>query len=374
MDMRKIGFLCLFFLHIAPLSMSGQIFARIDSLAMKAPLLAQRSPLDLAAYCRANADNQLEAVRFYFVWVARNIRYDESLSVVSNADFDHGKQSPQYVFSSKQAVCTGYSRLLEHLCRLSDIPVMYVAGYGKELINNDSIETHAWNVIKVNGGWALFDVTWASNTLESESSELDEDFERYFMPTPEAFQKGHLPYDPVFQLTNEMITRQAFFKSNTMALKHAEDADSQKPEADCVSILNRDYALDSLSFTIESHRRGLAFMPEDANIVIKLRGALKQKQYWLTKNAQDILFDFSKTADKTLNKLSIYALKEWAERLEKLAEPLQTAVDTNKEIEGLETTDEKIIEVKQSRQQIFDLIGYFSQSWKAVKEEIEKQK
>ena len=366
---KKLRFLYLFFLPILPLSINAQDFARIDSIAMNTPSLAKQSPLDLAAYCQANAHSELEQVRFYFVWVARNIRYDMNLAKVVNAEFDHRKQSPQYVFKSHKAICTGYSRLFEHLCRLSQIPVWYVAGYGKEAIRPDSIETHAWNVIKVNGEWSLFDVTWASNALESDSSDLNIDFERYFMSVPDVFQKGHLPYDPVFQLTKETMTRQEFFKAGSTA----SSGDSEKPEDDFSTILNHDFALDSLSFTISSHRRGLAFMPEDSNIVVKLRGALKEKQYWVTKNAQDVLFDFSKTADKDLEKLSIFSLKDWSERLDRLAEPLQTAIEINKEIESLETKDEKIVEVKQSRQQIFDLVGYFSQSRNAVKTEMSKR-
>ncbi len=368
--MNKIlKLLCLFLGIWGPLSINGQNFARIDSIAMNAPALATRSPLDLAAYCQANAQSELEAVRFYFVWVARNIRYDMASTNIPNMEFDHQKQAPQYVFKYQKGICTGYSRLLEHLCRLSQIPVWYVAGYGRETIRPDSIETHAWNVIKVNGEWSLFDATWASNALESDSSDLNVAFERYFMSLPEVFQKGHLPYDPVFQLTQETITRQEFFTNSSTT----SSGDAAKPIDDFAAILTQDYALDSLSMTISSHRRGLAFMPEDPNIVIKLRGALKEKQYWTTQKAQTVLLDFSKNADTHLDQLSIYTLKEWSERLDRLAEPLQTAIDINKEIETLETRDDKIIEVKRTRQQIFDLIGYFSQSRKAVSEAIEKK-
>ena len=114
-------------------------------------------------------------------------------------------------------------------------------------------------------------------------------------------------------------------------------------------------------------------MPEDSNIVVKLRGVLKEKQYQVVKDAHDVLVDFSKTAEKSIDKLSVFTLKDWSERFQRLAEPLQTAIETNREIETLETRDEKISEAKQSRQQIFDLIGYFSQSWNQVKAEMGKR-
>ena len=355
-----------FFLVLPPLSINGQNFARIDSIAMNAPPLATRSLEDLAAYCQANAHTELEIVRFYFVWVARNIRYDEVAAKIPNIEFDHRKQSPQSVFMMRRAICTGYSRLLSHLCQMSKIPVLYVAGYGKEDIRPDSIQTHAWNVVKVNGDWALLDPTWSSNALSADSSDLSLEFERYFMGSPDFFQKGHLPYDPVFQLTQETMTRQAFFRNT-------EGGDSEKPSEDFATILNRESSLDSLTFTVLSHRRGFAFMPEDSNILVKLRGVLKERQYKVVKEAHDVLADFSRTAEKNLRNLSIYTLKDWSDRFQRLSNPLETAIETNREITGLETKDEKVTEAKQSLQQIFDLIGYFSQSWNQVKEEMGKR-
>ena len=46
----------------------------------------------------------------------------------------------------------------------------------------------------------------------------------------------------------------------------------------------------------------------------------------------------------------------------------------NKEIEKLETKEDKINEAKQSGRQIANLINYFSQSWDRVKIELEKRK
>ena len=76
---------------IAPLSIKSQNFARIDSIAMHTPMLATRSLADLAAYSQANAQSDLEIVRFYFVWVARNIRYDEAASKIPNSEFTEQK-------------------------------------------------------------------------------------------------------------------------------------------------------------------------------------------------------------------------------------------------------------------------------------------
>ncbi|MBL7813645.1 MAG: hypothetical protein JNL70_01480 [Saprospiraceae bacterium] len=371
--MKNKTFMIGLFLYLSvllPLSMRGQNFARIDSIAMHAPPMATRSLSDLAAYCQANAHSDLEIVRFYFVWVARNIRYDERAAMMTTINFDARRQSPQFVFRSQKAICTGYSRLMEHLCKLSNIPILYVAGYGRGETYADSIETHAWNVVRVNGEWGLIDATWASNTLAKDSSELNIEFERYFMGISYEFQKGHLPYDPVFQLTKDLIKRYEFFKNK---VQYTEGVESKTPDEDFTTILNRDYRLDSMSFTIQSHRRGLSFMPEDTNIVIKLRGALKEKQHGILTNAHEVLLDYSNSAEKQLTTLSIYTLRDWSNRFGELSELLKSALDINAEIISLETVDEKIAEAKLTQKQIFDLIGYFSQSWNQVKDAISKR-
>lgn len=203
--------------------------------------------------------------------------------------------------------------------------------------------------------------------LGSDSTFLGVSFERYFMGVTDYFQKGHLPYDPVFQLTKEITTQQVFFE-------RTEGGDSETPDEDFGRILNRDFTLDSLDFMIQSHRRGVAFMQGDTNILAKLRGVLKEKQNLMLKAAHEGLLDFSKTAEKNVEKLSLSALKDWSERFEKLTEPLQTALETNIEIEKLETKEEKINEAKLSGRQISDLINYFSQSWNRVKDEIGKRR
>ena len=360
-------FLLFILLSIYPLSIKGQNFARIDSLAMKTPLLAAQSTKDLVAFCIANARNDMEIARFYFVWVARHIRYDEETANLVRLEFDSKKQSPLTVFASRKAICTGYARLLAYLCRQSNIPALYVAGYGKDEVRTDSIETHAWNVLKMGGEWALCDPTWASNVLASDSAFLGVPFERYFMGTTDYFQKGHLPYDPVFQLTKELRTKQQFFGLT-------EGGDSEMPDEDFTTILDKDYAIDSLDFMILSHRRGMAFMPDDGNVLGKLRGVLKEKQNLMLKTAHEGLSDFSNSDEKNLEKLSLSALKNWFERFQKLAEPLQIALETNKEIQKLETKEEKVNEAKESGRQITHLINYFSQSWARVKTELEKRR
>jgi transglutaminase-like putative cysteine protease len=136
-----------------PLSIEAQNFARIDSLAVNAPIWTTRTAADLSAYCDANAGGELEKVRFYYVWIARHIRYDEKAYGVYRQTLDYNieKQSVPVVFSERVAVCRGYALLLERLCRQSNMAARYVAGYGKSRLNDEHLEPHAWNAIRIEG-------------------------------------------------------------------------------------------------------------------------------------------------------------------------------------------------------------------------------
>lgn len=60
-------------------------------------------------------------------------------------------------FVDKQTVCAGYSRAFQYVMQRLGIPCYYCRGYAG---NADKQENHAWNVIRMNGGWYNVDLTW----------------------------------------------------------------------------------------------------------------------------------------------------------------------------------------------------------------------
>jgi hypothetical protein len=77
--------------------------------------------------------------------------------LVLNCDFawDEPHNSTIYgAFVMKKAQCAGYSKSLKYLCDKAGIKCMVVTGY------NDKGESHAWNVVDVNGAWYNLDVMW----------------------------------------------------------------------------------------------------------------------------------------------------------------------------------------------------------------------
>ena len=164
--------------------LSALTLSHIDSLSIQTPYESERSIDALVSYCEKSTWNDFQRVRFYFVWIATHVQYDEGI---------YNPQTPEYVFTNKKALCSGYARLLAHFCEKSHIPARYVAGYGREPEDASTIQNHAWNVIQVSNKWYLFDVTWAANSLDDDKDNpLTPAFEEWFISPPETFQlKGY---------------------------------------------------------------------------------------------------------------------------------------------------------------------------------------
>lgn len=78
-------------------------------------------------------------------------------------------------------VCEGYAKTFKYYCDINNIECEEVIGY---YINNNSLEPHAWNVVKLeNGAWYSIDCTFNDTTNSNEE---------YFLCGQNTFNKDHL--------------------------------------------------------------------------------------------------------------------------------------------------------------------------------------
>jgi Transglutaminase-like superfamily len=355
----NLVFSILFFL--GPLSITAQNFARIDSLAVNAPIWTTRTAADLSAFCEANAVGELEKVRFYFVWVARNIRYDNKTygGYRQTADYNVEKQSVPVVFSERVAICRGYALLMERLCRQSNMAARYVAGYGKSQSNVERMEPHAWNAIRIEGNWELFDATWASNSLHKDSADLSVNFEKWFMPPPSQFARQHWSYDPIFQFTDELTSRAEF-------LGDAESSPSPSLGFDVATTLNGENALDSLESAWRSYNRAHLFSPMDSIVGQKL-ARLQDEKAKATLSPVEI---FTKKDLMRLSELTVEELKTWIERLEKVRAPADEVVLLHNEIDNLPLREIDLYLVQKNRRRLISLVEFLPRALQFLEEEL----
>ena len=254
-----VAMLCLFVVSTRLAAHSITDYSPVDKLALNAPAYVGESIETLVAFGKNNTHNDKETVRFYFVWLAQNIHYD-SLELAASQRRT-SKQDPDTVFLTRKGICRGYADLMALLCQKSNIPARTVSGYSKAIDEpTDTVGFHAWNVIKIDNNWQLFDVTWASNHLEKVKT-VDDSFNLYFKQNAQYFIKQHFPFDPVFQLNDTIMTRGAFFFGDTEGV-----CETLTLPDNFNKILDAEAALSTLEQSLNSYERAVAFIPEERRL------------------------------------------------------------------------------------------------------------
>lgn len=79
------------------------------------------------------------------------------------------------------AICQGYSRAFEYLCKKADLWCKIVGGSAGN-------ESHAWNLVKLESGTYHIDVTWSDSYI---NALLDDGWHEYFMLTQDEILLDH---------------------------------------------------------------------------------------------------------------------------------------------------------------------------------------
>lgn len=270
-------------------------FQKLDSFAIHTPQYVDNNIDGLVKYCHTVATSPKEQARFYFVWVASHIHYDTSqIGKPCLQDFNA-------TFNDKKAICRGYTELFQHLCSESGIKSQSVIGYAKDINGHvDTTYLHAWNVVKINQKWSLFDVTWASNHFESVQA-VDDDFDAYFNQSSFEFLKRHLPFDPIWQLRNDVLTFAAF--TSDAVYQSEKDMPTTPFFKDFNKIIEDEEALDKIEKSLKGTERALEFNPSEK----RLYGIFN---YFKSEKAALAFYKANRMLEK-LKKIDEEVLRKW---------------------------------------------------------------
>ena len=147
--------------------------------------------------------SELEKTRAIYHWIAFNIRYDH---IGRRLKTWHRYRSDEAiiarVYRLRRGICSGYARLFQEMLALADIDSKIVSGYARVDPHTTAFEktNHAWNQVKIDGKWHLFDVTWARNGHNKTVDYF------YFMTDPQIFILNHYPENYEFSLLEEIYS------------------------------------------------------------------------------------------------------------------------------------------------------------------------
>ncbi|MDX9846652.1 MAG: transglutaminase domain-containing protein [Tenuifilaceae bacterium] len=192
-----------------------QRFKELDDYALNVPSTYSSNMELLVDYLIKPTYSDIEKARVIFRWITNNVTYDDR-------GYNTGKYSDvsaEGVFKYRIAVCEGFSELFKVMGTLAGLEIEKVSGYSKGYSytpgSKFSDTNHAWNLIKIDGAWKLFDITWAEGNGVTENGKLKsiKKYDEFWFNTdPYNFIFSHLPEDPKWQLIERPISKQSFEK------------------------------------------------------------------------------------------------------------------------------------------------------------------
>jgi transglutaminase/protease-like cytokinesis protein 3 len=156
-------------------------------------------------------DSPTLKTRAIYYWMAKNIQYDHE-----GFKNDYWKKHPSEqsmlmdTYKLRKGICSGYSSLFKYMLSKAKIECEVVNGYLRHDLRTVIIDSlnHAWNVVKLNNKWFLFDVTGAAGgTLTNQVDNF------WFKTPPELFILNHYPENVTWTLLDKNITLNDFKNS-----------------------------------------------------------------------------------------------------------------------------------------------------------------
>ncbi|MDX6181688.1 transglutaminase domain-containing protein [Flavobacterium sp. Fl-77] len=211
MTIKKLVF-AFFVLNIVFLNVSfSQKYNAIDNTVLKYPKF--NTTENLAERITKDFTTDYDKARAIYSWVALNIKYDyaallkpqrtQGFSYSNEAEKQRkirqiNDQLVQKTFTSRKAVCEGFTALYQHLAELAGLKSEIVRGDSKTNLSDigrkNTTSNHAWNNVLIDKKWRLVDVTWGQGYYDSSKGKMVNDYSPvYFDTAPDYFFTKHFP-------------------------------------------------------------------------------------------------------------------------------------------------------------------------------------
>lgn len=212
MRIQKTAFIFLllqfFFLNFT----FAQKLSEVDRIVAKYPKSFSTTE-KLADKIQEDFKSDSEKARAVYTWIALNLKYDYNayLNPPRTQGFTYSTEAEKQrkiqqlndklvekAFTSKKAVCEGFTALYQHLASLTGLKCEIVRGDSKTSLRDigrkNTSSNHAWNMVLVDKKWRLIDVTWGQGYYDSSKGRMVNDFNPvYFDTDPDYFFAKHYP-------------------------------------------------------------------------------------------------------------------------------------------------------------------------------------
>lgn len=123
--------------------------------------------------------------------------YESLITFTEYADDSEYNQTMASVFLNGRSVCSGYAKAMQYLLMEAGIPSTYIAGEAGYIEDGVSQwDSHAWNMVELDGAYYYIDATWGDTADEIDYPEKTVEY-GYLCGFPQSFNKEHVGEFPV---------------------------------------------------------------------------------------------------------------------------------------------------------------------------------
>jgi transglutaminase/protease-like cytokinesis protein 3 len=208
------------------LSQSPLDFSEIDAYARNCPKDRQ-TIASIVDYFQAIETTPIEKARLIYTWLTEFVAYDDNAFNTKK----YGDYSPDAVVKSKLAVCAGFANVYQALGEKLGLDIVNITGCAKGYeyendIGNDVEESinHAWNAIKIDGQWKIYDATWGQGSAHTNPNgklESTKEFsDHWFQVDPKVAIYSHFPIYYTHQYLEIPLTFERFVEMPQLKPSH----------------------------------------------------------------------------------------------------------------------------------------------------------
>ncbi|MFV8370936.1 transglutaminase domain-containing protein [Flavobacterium sp. LB2P74] len=223
--MKNIGLLLFFFFSLLSFAQVNTGYSLVDAKMAVIPPNSTTSTNTIAKYINANFETETDKIRAVFYWTTSNISYDVANMFVVNFN-ETVQEKIAKTLRTKKGVCIHYAVVFNELAQKTGIQSYIVEGYTKQ---NGKVSdlAHAWIAAKIDKKWYVFDPTWGSGYVNN-GRFFKKINNYYFKAEPTKIIASHIPFDYLWQFSNEPITNNEFYEGKIQINKAKKHFDFEK--------------------------------------------------------------------------------------------------------------------------------------------------
>jgi len=217
-DLNMKAFLILLLLYFTVYSGNAQVenpFPKLTRHVLKTPKSLLEDLPALNDYLMEPCQSDQEKAWVIYSWISQNIAYDQEAYERKKGRIN---QNIRDILDRDKALCFGYAQLFQVMAEHAGLQSEIISGYSKGTLTSQpkmDAPDHAWNAVKLDGEWALLDVTWGSSLLQGTNDFVQQTQEGFFLTKPQNFILNHLPLQAMWQLLDAPIQASDFSQSST---------------------------------------------------------------------------------------------------------------------------------------------------------------